>query len=214
MMLNSTIIQPFSPPAPPTRRSRSTEPASSLTSCCVKLQSMNSFDENFFFSTCRLTLPITLFFPLFYSPPIFIHFLVFFKMNDQQLLMLHRQAMHDRTDTDAAMRSWCRKAHGKSARLAGLLVPPRLRQPLGLLLLRHFSEDLLHWWDQWNIHNLIHLQRLQEFRYGSPSRSDLLVNSIAWGPREYGLCLACASSDGSVTYITRNGTFLLLSSTQ
>ena len=39
----------------------------------------------------------------------------------QQLLMLHRQAMHDRTDTDAAMRSWCRKAHGKSARLAGVL---------------------------------------------------------------------------------------------
>lgn len=39
----------------------------------------------------------------------------------QQLLMLHRQAMYDRTDTDAAMRSWCRKAHGKSARLAGLM---------------------------------------------------------------------------------------------
>ena len=89
MMLNSTIIQPFSPPAPPTRRSRSTEPASSLTSCCVKLQSMNSFDENFFFSTCLFNLPITLFFPLFYSPPISIHFLVFFKRNDQQFLFLY-----------------------------------------------------------------------------------------------------------------------------
>ena len=39
----------------------------------------------------------------------------------QQLLRLHRQAMWNRTDTDAAMRSWCRKAHGKAARLAGLL---------------------------------------------------------------------------------------------
>lgn len=43
----------------------------------------------------------------------------------QRVYNLHRQDMLDRLDTDmgssAAMRAWCRKAHGKTARLAGML---------------------------------------------------------------------------------------------
>lgn len=39
----------------------------------------------------------------------------------QELLNRHRQDMWDRTCTDVALFSWCRKAHGKTARLAGLL---------------------------------------------------------------------------------------------
>ena len=30
------------------------------------------------------------------------------------------------------------------------------------------------------------------------------VNSVSWGPHEYGLCLACASSDGRVTVLRHN----------
>ena len=33
----------------------------------------------------------------------------------------------------------------------------------------------------------------------------LLVNTVAWAPYEYGLMLACGSSDGSISIITSSG---------
>lgn len=50
----------------------------------------------------------------------------------QEAYNLHRQAMWDRPSTDAAMRAWYRKAHGKTARLAGLLA--LLENPDALLV--------------------------------------------------------------------------------
>ena len=37
------------------------------------------------------------------------------------------------------------------------------------------------------------------------------VNSVAWAPHEYGLILACASSDGFISVLTYKGTFFPLS---
>ena len=34
---------------------------------------------------------------------------------------------------------------------------------------------------------------------------DSSVNSVAWAPHEFGLILACGSSDGSVSVLTNNG---------
>lgn len=34
---------------------------------------------------------------------------------------------------------------------------------------------------------------------------DSSVNSIAWAPHEFGLILACGSSDGSISILTNNG---------
>ena len=37
-----------------------------------------------------------------------------------------------------------------------------------------------------------------------------LVNSVAWGPQELGLVLACGSSDGSVSILRFKGTYFLV----
>jgi WD40 repeat protein len=46
-----------------------------------------------------------------------------------------------------------------------------------------------------------------------------LVNSVAWAPHEYGLVLACASSDGKISILTYQGTkqmitFLIIQKTE
>lgn len=37
-----------------------------------------------------------------------------------------------------------------------------------------------------------------------------LVNSVCWAPHDFGLILACGSSDGSISVITYNGNVLCL----
>jgi len=37
---------------------------------------------------------------------------------------------------------------------------------------------------------------------------DIVVNSVCWAPHEFGLILACGSSDGSISVLTYIGTFI------
>ncbi|XP_049852281.1 uncharacterized protein LOC126330076 [Schistocerca gregaria] len=60
-----------------------------------------------------------------------------------------------------------------------------------------YDRNVIIWKEQENVKN----SWVQIYKYSNHQYS---VNSIAWSPQEYGLCLACASSDGCVSVIQLN----------
>ena len=56
--------------------------------------------------------------------------------------------------------------------------------------------------------NTIDIRRRVSDLFSSPLRSEkgfLPVNTVAWAPYEYGLMLACGSSDGSISILSSTG---------